>query len=140
MARAGVHGLSVFSLNTDNNAAWFIGQRYDSVPTERDARKMAILCSVLSLLLPLLWITPTMAAQLMFPSISEIWPQLAEPAEASFVTLALTLLPNGMIGVTIKQQLRRRTRWLNSRGHWPQHRRFDFGRGFESKARGAIFL
>jgi Na+/proline symporter len=87
------------------NAAWFIGQRYDSVPTERDARKMAILCSVLSLLLPLLWITPTMAARLMFPSISEIWPQLAEPAEASFVTLALTLLPSGMIGVTMSALL-----------------------------------
>jgi Na+/proline symporter len=30
-----------------------------------------------------------------------MWPQLAEPAEASFVTLALTLLPNGLIGLTI---------------------------------------
>jgi Na+/proline symporter len=87
------------------NAAWFIGQRYDSVPTERDARKMAILCSVLSLLLPLLWITPTMAARLLFPSIKTIWPHLAEPAEASFVTLALTLLPNGMIGVTMSALL-----------------------------------
>ena len=87
------------------NAAWFIGQRYDSVPTERDARKMAILCGVLSFLLPLLWITPTMAARLLFPSIQTLWPQLAEPAEASFVTLALTLLPNGMIGVVMSALL-----------------------------------
>ncbi len=87
------------------NAAWFIGQRYESVPTERDARKMALLCSVLSFLLPLLWITPTMAARLLFPSIKTIWPQLAEPAEASFVTLALTLLPNGMIGITMSALL-----------------------------------
>jgi len=87
------------------NAAWFIGQRYDSVPTERDARKMAILCGVLSFVLPLLWITPTMAARLLFPSIQTLWPQLAEPAEASFVTLALTLLPNGMIGVVMSALL-----------------------------------
>ncbi|MEK7249113.1 MAG: hypothetical protein AAB209_01690, partial [Bacteroidota bacterium] len=83
------------------NAAWHVGQRYYSVPTERDARKMAILCAVLSFVLPLLWIAPTMAARLMFPSIGTIWPQLTEPAEASFVTLALTLLPNGLIGLTI---------------------------------------
>jgi len=87
------------------NAAWFIGQRYDSVPTERDARKMAILCGALSFVLPLLWITPTMAARLLFPSIQTLWPQLAEPAEASFVTLALTLLPNGMIGVVMSALL-----------------------------------
>ncbi len=87
------------------NAAWFIGQRYDSVPTERDARKMAILCGVLSFLLPLLWITPTMAARLLFPSIQTLWPQFAEPAEASFVTLALTLLPNGIIGVVMSALL-----------------------------------
>jgi len=87
------------------NAAWFIGQRYDSVPTERDARKMAILCGALSFVLPLLWITPTMAARLLFPSIQTLWPQLAEPAEASFVTLALTLLPNGIIGVVMSALL-----------------------------------
>lgn len=83
------------------NAAWHVGQRYYSVPTERDAKKMAILCAALSLFLPLLWIAPTMAARLLFPSIGTLWPQLTEPAEASFVTLALTLLPNGLIGLTI---------------------------------------
>lgn len=83
------------------NAAWHIGQRYYSVPTERDARKMAILCAVLSLILPLLWIAPTMAARLLFPDMHALWPQLAEPAEASFVTLALVLLPNGLIGLTV---------------------------------------
>lgn len=83
------------------NAAWFIGQRYYSVPSERDARKMAILCSGLSLVLPLCWIAPTMAARLLFPEMGKIWPQLADPTEASFVTLALTLLPHGIIGVTV---------------------------------------
>ncbi len=83
------------------NAAWHIGQRYYSVPTERDARKMAILCALLSLVLPFLWLAPTMAARVMFPDMATLWPQLTDPAEASFVTLALTLLPNGLIGLTI---------------------------------------
>jgi SSS family solute:Na+ symporter len=83
------------------NAAWHIGQRYYSVPTERDARKMALLCATLSLILPFLWIAPTMVARILWPDIGALWPQLAEPAEASFVTLALTLLPNGLIGLTI---------------------------------------
>lgn len=83
------------------NAAWFIGQRYYSVRSERDARKMAILCSVLSFLLPLCWIAPTMAARLLFPAMDKVWPQLADPTEASFVTLALTLLPHGIIGITV---------------------------------------
>jgi Na+/proline symporter len=83
------------------NAAWHVGQRYYSVPTERDARKMAILCALLSLTIPLLWIAPTMAGRVLFPDMPSLWPQLSEPSEASFVTLALTLLPNGLIGLTI---------------------------------------
>ncbi len=83
------------------NAAWYVGQRYYSVPTERDARKMAVLAGILSLILPILWIAPTMTARLLFPDMGAIWPELADPAEASFVTLALILLPNGLIGIAI---------------------------------------
>ena len=83
------------------NAAWHIGQRYYSVPTEKDSRKMAILCAGLSLLIPLLWIAPTMAGRILFPNMASLWPQLAEPSEATFVTLALALLPNGLIGLTV---------------------------------------
>jgi SSS family solute:Na+ symporter len=83
------------------NAAWHIGQRYYSVPTERDSRKMALMCAILSLVLPFLWLAPTMAARVMFPDMSLLWPQLTEPSEGAFVTLALTLLPNGLIGLTI---------------------------------------
>jgi solute:Na+ symporter, SSS family len=83
------------------NAAWHIGQRYYSVPTERDAKKMALMCALFSLVLPFFWIAPTMVARVLFPNIGEMWPQLSVPAEASYVTLALTLLPNGLIGLTI---------------------------------------
>jgi SSS family solute:Na+ symporter len=91
----------LFSTFIGYNAAWHIGQRYYSVPTEGDARKMAILCAILSLTIPLLWIAPTMAGRVLFPDMAHLWPQLSEPSEASFVTLALSLLPNGLIGLTI---------------------------------------
>jgi solute:Na+ symporter, SSS family len=83
------------------NAAWHIGQRYYSVPTEGDARKMAVLNALLSLFLPLFWILPCLAVRVLFPDMSVLWPQLKNPTEASYVTLALILLPNGMIGLTI---------------------------------------
>ncbi len=91
----------LFSTLIGYNAAWHIGQRYYSVPTERDARKMAIMCAAFSLILPFFWIAPTMVARVLYPNIAEMWPQLSVPAEASYVTLALTLLPNGLIGLTI---------------------------------------
>lgn len=83
------------------NAAWHIGQRYYSVPTERDSRKMALLCAGLSLVLPFLWIAPTLAARVLFPDIAAMWPGDPHPEESAFVTLALTLLPNGLIGLTL---------------------------------------
>lgn len=83
------------------NVAWWQVQRYQSVPDERSARKMALLCAAFSLFGPLLWILPVMGARIIFPNIAEVWPQFAAPEEASFVSLALMLLPHGLIGFVI---------------------------------------
>jgi len=83
------------------NVGWQIGQRYYSVPDERDTRKMAFLCSMLSLLGPLLWILPVMVSRQLFPNIGELWPQFADPTEASFVSLAMLILPHGLIGIVV---------------------------------------
>jgi solute:Na+ symporter, SSS family len=83
------------------NVAWWQVQRYQSVPDERGARKMALLCAGLSFFGPLLWILPVMGARIIFPDISTVWPQFAAPEEASFVSLALLLLPHGMIGFVV---------------------------------------
>ena len=39
------------------NVNWHIAQRYYSVPDERDAKKMALWCAVLSIILPMTWIS-----------------------------------------------------------------------------------
>lgn len=81
------------------NVNWHIAQRYYSISDERDTRKMAIWCGVLSFVLPMLWILPILTTPILFPNINELWPELAQPSEASFVTLALAVLPHGMLGL-----------------------------------------
>jgi len=49
--------------------------------------------------LPMLWILPILTTPILFPNINELWPELAQPSEASFVTLALAVLPHGMLGL-----------------------------------------
>ena len=83
------------------NVNWHIAQRYYSVPDEKSTRKMALWCAGLSLLLPLLWILPVMTSVVLFPDISSMWPELAKPSEAAFVTLALSVLPHGLLGIMV---------------------------------------
>ncbi len=83
------------------NVSWHFAQRYNSVPTERDAKRMAMLGAWLSLLGPLMWVMPVMGAKLVFPDMAALWPHLKAPEEASFVSLALLLLPHGMIGFVV---------------------------------------
>lgn len=83
------------------NVNWHIAQRYYSVPDERDTRKMALWCAGLSLALPLLWIMPVLTTPILFPDLNSLWPALAKPSEAAFVTLALAILPHGLLGIMV---------------------------------------
>lgn len=100
------------------NVAWHLAQRYYSVPDERGARKMALLCAVLSFLGPLLWILPVMAAKVIFPDMAALWPALKEPAEASYVSLALLLLPHGLIGFVVSAVLSATLGQANDAFNW----------------------
>lgn len=100
------------------NVAWAQVQRYHSVADERGAKKMALLCAILFLVGPLLWILPVMASRIIFPDINSLWPSLAVPAEASFVSLALLLLPHGMIGFVISAILSATLGQANDAFNW----------------------
>lgn len=100
------------------NVAWHLVQRYNSVPDEAGARKMALLCSVLSIIGPLMWILPVMAAKVIFPDMSQVAPQFANPDEASFVSLALLLLPHGMIGFVVSAILSATLGQANDAFNW----------------------
>ena len=83
------------------NVAWWQVQRYQSVPDEKGARKMALLCAGLSVVGPLLWILPVMGARVIFPDLAAMWPGVKAPEETAFVSLAMLLLPHGMIGFVV---------------------------------------
>jgi solute:Na+ symporter, SSS family len=83
------------------SVSWPIIQRLQSVDDERSARKLTLLCAVLALMAPLLWFLPVMAARVIFPDIHALWPALAVPEEASYASLALLLLPHGMLGIVV---------------------------------------
>jgi len=137
------------------NVAWHLAQRYYSVPDERGARKMALLCAALSFFGPLLWILPVMAARVIFPDIYTLWPSLKEPAEASYVSLALFLLPHGLIGFVVSAVLSATLGQANDAFNWlaatttrdvyvPLHRRWRGAEPTDGKqlnvARGTMFV
>ncbi|MGC4071534.1 MAG: hypothetical protein QM760_03310 [Nibricoccus sp.] len=100
------------------NVAWHLAQRYYSVPDERGARKMALLCAALSFFGPLLWILPVMASRVIFPDLGTIWPSLKEPSESSYVSLALMLLPHGLIGFVVSAVLSATLGQANDSFNW----------------------
>jgi Na+/proline symporter len=82
-----------------NTAA--MAQRYFSVDDERSARKVAMLCFVLFMLGALIWFVPPLAMRVIYPDLKAVWPNLANPHEASYAVAALTLLPNGLVGIML---------------------------------------
>ncbi|HEX7631735.1 MAG TPA: hypothetical protein VF388_06370 [Lacunisphaera sp.] len=100
------------------NVAWHLAQRYYSVPDERGARKMALLCAILSFFAPLMWILPVMASKVIFPDLNSLWPALKDPSEASYVSLALLLLPHGLVGFVVSAVLSATLGQANDACNW----------------------
>jgi len=100
------------------NVAWHLAQRYYSVPDERGARKMALLCAILSFFAPLMWILPVMASKVIFPDLNALWPSLKDPSEASYVSLALLLLPHGLVGFVVSAVLSATLGQANDACNW----------------------
>ena len=77
-----------------------LAQRYFSVRNETEARKVALLCSCLSILGIVFWAIPPMAARVLYPDLGAML-DLPNPDEGAFVAIALHLLPHGLIGLVI---------------------------------------
>jgi SSS family solute:Na+ symporter len=78
-----------------------MAQRYFSVENERAAKRVGLLCCGLFFVGAFLWFIPPMAMRVLYPDLHAIWPQLANPNEASYVAASLTFLPHGLIGVML---------------------------------------
>ncbi|MDF7808680.1 hypothetical protein P4E94_14615 [Pontiellaceae bacterium B12219] len=75
--------------------------RYLFVKDGRDARKSAIVSVAGFILLPIVWIIPAIGAAIIFPDLSQSYPQLSNPNEAAYVAIAEELLPPGLLGLLV---------------------------------------
>ncbi|WP_339721329.1 hypothetical protein [uncultured Paraglaciecola sp.] len=74
--------------------------RYFSVKDGREARKAALLCSVLMLLGSFIWFLPPITARLLYPELVMAF-DIAKPAEASYAVASISLLPVGLVGLIV---------------------------------------
>lgn len=86
-----------------NTAA--MAQRYFSVDDEHSARKVALVCFSLFFVGAFIWFIPPLAMRVTQPDLNALWPGLANPQESSYALAAVTLLPNGLIGIMLAAML-----------------------------------
>jgi SSS family transporter len=78
----------------------YAGPRYFSVKDGREARKAAILASVLFLVGGLVWFLPPITARLLY-SEEVMALAISKPAEAAYAIASIKLLPAGLIGLIV---------------------------------------
>jgi solute:Na+ symporter, SSS family len=92
-------------------------QRYFCAPTERDARKIAVLCMVLFTLGTLVFYTPPLVARAVLPELGTTANGLNKPAEAAYIAMGLRVLPPGLIGVLLAAMLASSMASLSAANH-----------------------
>lgn len=75
--------------------------RYLNAKNSDQARKAALLSSILFFICPILWFIPPIVARILIPDIGAVFPQLNNPAEAAYVAVAINVLPHGMVGLLL---------------------------------------
>ena len=80
-------------------------QRYFCAPTERDARKIAVLCMILFGLGSFVFYLPPLIARVTMPELATAANGLQQPTEAAYISMGVRLLPPGMVGVLLAAML-----------------------------------
>jgi Na+/proline symporter len=75
--------------------------RYLGVKDGHQARKAALMASILMLVGPVLWFIPPMAARVFSPDIAAQFPLLKHASEAAYIAAAAKVLPVGMMGLLV---------------------------------------
>ena len=75
--------------------------RYLNAKDGSQARRAALLASVLFVLGPVFWFIPPMVARIVHPDLHAVFPHLQNPAEGAFVVAGLDNMPAGMLGLLI---------------------------------------
>jgi len=75
--------------------------RYVFVKNGRDAQKAALCPIIGSLIITPIFFIPPVAATFLFPQMNEIFPNLNNPNEASYMAMAFKFLPQGLLGLLV---------------------------------------
>jgi solute:Na+ symporter, SSS family len=73
--------------------------------SDQDARRMVLIPLIGTLLGPLIWFIPAMAATVMHPNLAAEFPDLKQPQEAAFVAVAMNVMPQGLLGLLLTAML-----------------------------------
>lgn len=75
--------------------------RYLCVKDSGHARRAALLAGGLFLVGPVIWFIPPMAASILTPDLAAVFPTLQNPSEGAFLSICISTMPAGMIGLLI---------------------------------------
>jgi Na+/proline symporter len=75
--------------------------RYLNAKDGHQARKAALLASILFVVGPIFWFIPPMVARIVHPDLHSMFPNLKNPSEAAFVVAGVDNMPAGMLGLLI---------------------------------------
>jgi SSS family solute:Na+ symporter len=92
--------MQIINANNMSNATMYLMAR-----TDRDARRMVLIPIIGSLISPLIWIVPPLAATILHPDLGAEFPTLKQPHEAAFVAICLQVMPKGLMGLLISAML-----------------------------------
>ncbi len=73
--------------------------------SDRDARKMVLIPLIGTLIGPLIWFIPSMAATILHPNLAADYPNLKQPHEAAFLSVAMDVMPHGLLGLLLSAML-----------------------------------
>ncbi len=73
--------------------------------SDKDARRMVLIPLIGTLLGPLIWFIPSMAATIMHPNLAAEFPDLKQPHEAAFLAVAMDVMPQGLLGLLLSAML-----------------------------------
>ncbi|MBN2287696.1 MAG: hypothetical protein JXQ83_00090 [Candidatus Glassbacteria bacterium] len=80
-------------------------QRYFSVKDEKEARKVALIVTVLLLAAPTIWLLPPIATRILDLDLTSVTRGLNAPQEAAYVAFCMKFLPRGAMGILLAAML-----------------------------------
>jgi len=73
--------------------------------SDKDARRMVLIPLIGTIIGPLIWFIPSMAATIMHPNLAAEFPMLKQPHEAAFLAVSMDVMPQGLLGLLLSAMM-----------------------------------